>query len=200
MIFRASLIATPSGRLPQKRFTKKDPGSMLYRVSWLFLTSIVTSISCAFSTRSSLLQILGNSSRHHSVPMLLSLSSVTDLSLLFGLCSVHAVIQVPPDGVVGSRNYCCHSFAACTVDVTVCFICQTVSALTSGLSRYFAQLTPCWLHLAYFGQKTGCWRISCHHHPQSSPSPPWDFLSVRYFPSMNLSASCLSMKSATHVP
>jgi len=25
MIFRASLIATPSGRLPQKRFTKKDP-------------------------------------------------------------------------------------------------------------------------------------------------------------------------------
>jgi len=32
-IFRASLIATPSGRLPQKRFTKKDPGSRLYRVS-----------------------------------------------------------------------------------------------------------------------------------------------------------------------
>jgi len=32
-IFRASLIATPSGRLPQKQFTKKDPGSRLYRVS-----------------------------------------------------------------------------------------------------------------------------------------------------------------------
>ena len=59
------------------------------------------------------------------------------------LCSVHAVIQVPPDGVVGSLNCCCHSFAACTVDVTVCFIRQTVSALTSGLSRYFAQPTPC---------------------------------------------------------
>jgi len=39
-------------------------------------------------------------------------------------------MQVPPDGVVGSCNFCCHSFAACTVDVTVCFICQTVSALT----------------------------------------------------------------------
>jgi len=26
-----------------------------------------------------------------------------------------------------------------------------------------------------FRQKTGCWRISCHRHPQSSPSPPWDF-------------------------
>ena len=26
---------------------------------------------------------------------------------------MHAVIQVPPDGVVGSRNCCCHSFTAC---------------------------------------------------------------------------------------
>ena len=48
-IFRASLIATPSGGLPQKRFTKKDPGSRLYRASWLFLTGIFTSISCACS-------------------------------------------------------------------------------------------------------------------------------------------------------
>jgi len=34
-ICRALLIVTPSGRLPQKRrrFTKKDTGSMLYRVS-----------------------------------------------------------------------------------------------------------------------------------------------------------------------
>ena len=55
LIFRASLIATLSGCLPQKRFTKKDPGSRLYRVSWLFLTGIVTSISCAFSASSSLL-------------------------------------------------------------------------------------------------------------------------------------------------
>jgi len=62
------------------------------------------------------------------------------------LCSVHAVIQVPPDRVYleDIRNCCCHSFAACTVDVTVCFIRQTVSALTSGLSRYSAQPTPCW--------------------------------------------------------
>jgi len=59
------------------------------------------------------------------------------------LCSVHTVIQVPLDAVVGSRNCCCHSFAACTVDVTMCFIRQTVSALTSGLSHYSAQPTPC---------------------------------------------------------
>jgi len=87
MICRAWLIATPSGRLSQKRFTKKDTGSKLYRVSWLFLTGIVTSISCAFSTRSSLLQILRTTSRLHSVLMIFSLSSVTNLSLFFGFCA-----------------------------------------------------------------------------------------------------------------
>ena len=88
---------------------------------------------------------------------------------------MHAVIQVPPDGVVGSRDCCSHSFAACTVDVTVCFSRQTVSALTSGLLHYSAQPTSCWLHLAYFDQKISCWRISCHRHPQLSPSLPWEF-------------------------
>jgi len=33
----------------------------------------------------------------------------------------------------------------------LCFNWQTVSALTSDLSRCSAQQTPCWLHLAYFG-------------------------------------------------
>jgi len=89
---------------------------------------------------------------------------------------------VPPDGVVGSRNCCCNSSAACTVDVTVCFSCQTVSALTSGLSRFSAQPTPCGLHLAYFGQKTSCWHISCHRHPQSSPLLPWDFFVTQILP------------------
>jgi len=32
-ICRSSLIATPSGRLPQKRFAQKNPGSRLYRAS-----------------------------------------------------------------------------------------------------------------------------------------------------------------------
>ena len=41
---------------------------------------------------------------------------------------------------------------------------------TSGLSRYSAQPTPCWLHLTDFGQETGCWCISCYSQPQSSPS------------------------------
>jgi len=34
---------------------------------------------------------------------------------------MHAVIQVPPDGVVGSRKCRCHPFAAVAVDVTVRF-------------------------------------------------------------------------------
>jgi len=46
---------------------------------------------------------------------------------------MHTVIQVPLDGVVGSRNGCCHPFAACTVDVTAHSSRQTVSALTLGL-------------------------------------------------------------------
>ena len=86
-ICRASFSATPSRHLSRKQFTKKDSGSRLYRASWLFLTGIVTSISCAFSVRSSFLQILRHSSRRHSVLMLLSLSSVTNLSLLFGFCA-----------------------------------------------------------------------------------------------------------------
>jgi len=103
---------------------------------------------------------------------------------LWLLCSVHAAIQVSLDGAVGSRNSCCHCLAACTVDASlaVCFIRQTVSALTSGLSRYSAQPTPCLLHVAYFGQKTGCWCLSCHHHPQSSPSMPWHFFVTQILP------------------
>jgi len=90
--------------------------------SWLFLTGIVTSVSCAFSTRSFLLQpeILWNSSRRHGVFMLISLSSVTSLSLLCGFCAtMHPIIQVPPEAVVGRCNCCCHLFGACTVDVRV---------------------------------------------------------------------------------
>jgi len=59
------------------------------------------------------------------------------------LGSMQTVIQVPSDGAVGSRNCHCHPVEACTVDVTVCFNRQTVSALTLGLLCYSAQPTPC---------------------------------------------------------
>ena len=142
-ICRSSVIVSLSGRLPKIKLAEKDTGPKLSRVSWPFLTGIVPSTSCAFYIRSSLLQILKNSSHRHSVLTLLTLSSVTNSSLLFGFCQCAACmlsyrcLQMEWWAAV---NY--HFFAACTADVTVCFICQTVSALISGLSRYPAQPTP----------------------------------------------------------
>ena len=149
---------------------------------------------------------LGNcdSSRRNSVLMLLSLSSVTNWSLLFGFCAAcmlsYRCLQMEWWAAVTVAAIPLQP-ALLTHSVTVCFIRQTVSAFTSGLSHYSAQLTPCWLHLVYFGQKTGCWRISraCHRHPHLLRCHRI-FLSIRSFPSINLPASCLSMKSATHVP
>ena len=122
-ICRASLIATPSGRMPQKWFTKKNAESRLHQVFWLFLTGIVTSMSCVSSASSSLLQILRKSSHRHSVLLLLFIVKCDRLELTFWfLCSMHDVIQVHPDGVLGSRNCRCHPFASCTIDITVCFV------------------------------------------------------------------------------
>ena len=142
-ICRAQLIATPSFCLPQKQSMKRDTGSRLYCLSWILSTGIVTCISRAFSARFFSVQILKNSSRLHSKLILLPLSSVTYSSLFFGLfvacmlvcrclqmewraavtgvCSMHAVMQVPLDRVMSSRNWCCNPFAACTADVTVSF-------------------------------------------------------------------------------
>jgi len=169
----SSLIVTPSGCLPQKRFWKKDSSSRLYRASWLFLTGIVTSISCAFSASSSLLQILKKLFSSPQCAHVTFFVTRDRLELAFWLlCSVLAVIQVPLDGVVGSRNCHCHFFAAaCNVSIMwpwcVRFSTPDVSAVTSGLSQYSAQPTPCWLRLsiAYFGQITGCWCIFNHHRP-----------------------------------
>jgi len=52
------------------------------------------------------------------------------------LCIMHAVIQVPPDGVVGNCDCRCHPFAACTLDVTVRFSRQSVSRALSKLTAY----------------------------------------------------------------
>ena len=131
---------------------------------FIILAGIVVSISCTFSARFFSLQILENSSHRQNVLMLLSLSSVTNLSLLVDfLCSMHAVIQVPADGVVGSHKCRCHSFTACTVDVTVCFSRQTVTWQCSHLGP---------LELFYTADTLR--RNSCHCHPQSSLSLPLD--------------------------
>jgi len=168
LIFRASLIATPSGHLFQKRFTKplKDPGSRLYRTSWLFLTSILTSISCAFSVRSSLLQILRNSSRRHCVFILPSLSSLTNLSLLFGFCTAC---------MLSYRCLQMEWWAAVTVvaipsqPALLMWPCVS-SARLSVLSprachaiQHSRQSADCILPILV--RKTGYWCISCRRHP-----------------------------------
>jgi len=81
-VFRC--YGTRSHTASSRRNTHRQVGSA--RASPLAFNpiSIVTSISCAFTARSSLLQILRNSSRRHNVLMLLSMSSVTNSSLLFG--------------------------------------------------------------------------------------------------------------------
>jgi len=188
----ASLIATPSSRLPQKRFPKKrfpkkDARLKLYRVSRLFFYEYCLPYFLCLLRQIFLLadlQKLFSSPQHAHVTFFVKRDK---LELAFWLlCSVHAVIQVPPNGVVGSRNCRFHPFAACTVDVIVCFSRQTVSAFASGLSIYSAQPTPCWLHLAYFGQcqKPGRWRNSCHSHLQTlfeemSPSLPWNLFTTQ---------------------
>ena len=165
---------------------------------------MVSSASCAFSAFSSLLLILWNSSRRHSVLMLLSLSSVTNLSLFFGFCAAW---------MLSYRCLQMEWWAAVTVVAIPsqpallmwpCVSAARPSVLSPRASRAIlhspAEPTPCWLHLAYFCQETGCLCISCHCHAQLSPLLPWDFWTLKYFPSINLPASCLSMKSATHVP
>jgi len=141
-IFTICGASLTSGHLPEKRFTKKAAGSKLYRVSWLVLTGVITSITCAFSTSSSLLQIFRNSvfsspQRAHvtweKLPRVTFFVKRDKLELAFWLlCSMHAVKQVPPDGEVGSRNFRCHPFVAChtacTVDVTVwCAKCLLIT-------------------------------------------------------------------------
>ena len=139
-------------------------------LSPFFLTGIVTSISCASSPDLPCCRFIESllvATRAYAIVFV----KRDKLELAFWLlCSVHAVAQLPLDGVVGSRNCRCHSIAAWIADLTVCFSHQTVSALTIGLSRYSAQPTPC--YLAYFGQKIGCWRI---------PFPIVSFASMGFF-------------------
>ena len=76
-ICRAWLITTLPGNDRERWLYIENVPSLLTFSYWF------TSIACAFSSRSSLLQILRNSSCRHSVLISFSLSSVTKLSLAF---------------------------------------------------------------------------------------------------------------------
>jgi len=235
-ICKASLIATPSGHLPQKWFTKKDSGLRLYRVSWLFwlvLSPLYPVLLCLiflaadskklssspqralvpFFVKRGKLQhrsllcsffafddkgasrFIRNSPRHYSVLCVPFFVKRDKLELTLYLLGI---IKVPPDWVVGSRNFRCHPFAACTVYMTVCFNPPTISALTSGLSRYAAQATSCWLRLVHFAYLNGCGRIFCHSHPQTSPSPLWDLFVTKILSQHKL--SCILSQHEVRYP
>ena len=68
--------------------------------------------AASFTDREIFLDADSSSYQHFSSPQRAHVTFFVKrhkLELAFWLlCSVHAVIQVPPDGVVGSRNYLCH--------------------------------------------------------------------------------------------
>jgi len=90
----------------------------------------------AFSVSNSLLHICLNSFSCHNVLILLSLSGVTNLTLLVGVCA--ACIQMSPDEVVGSRDSCCHSIEESTVDVPISLFWQIFNACTALFLCSFA--------------------------------------------------------------
>jgi len=199
-IFRASLIATPSSRLPQKQFTTKDPGSRLYCVSWLFLTGIFTSISCAFSASSSLLQILRNSSRRHSVLMLLSSSTVTNLSLLCGFCAARML----PYRCLQMDWWAAVTIVAIPSQSALlmwqCVLSARPSVLSPRASRtilHSRHPADCILPISV--RKLAVVVFPATVIPNCLLRRHGIFWSLRYFLSISLPASCLSMKSATHV-
>jgi len=108
---------------PSNGLWKKDTGSRLYRVSWLFLTGIVTFISCAFSARFSSLQILRNSLQFRWCLQMEWWAAVT-------------IVAIPSQPAL----------------LTWPYVSTARPSVLSprALSRYSAQTTPCWLHLAYF--------------------------------------------------
>ena len=116
---------------------------------------------------------------------------------------MYAIIQVHLDEVVDSCNCHCHPFAACTVDVTVCFSRQTVSRASHAI-LHSRHPVDCLLPNRPVGPILSRIRAVGILPATAIPKRLLCFhgicLSLKYFLSINLPASCLSMKSSTHVP
>jgi len=123
---RALLVATPSGRLPQKQFMKKDTG--------LGMKRFPCSCHLYFLCLSRKTFLATNSQKLFSLPQCACVTFLVNCDKLelaawfSSSCSMHAIIQVPERwaAVVVSRNCRCHPIAVCTVDVTVSFNRQIV--------------------------------------------------------------------------
>ena len=151
---------------------------------------------------SRLLQILRNSSRRHSVLMLLFLSSVTNLSLLFGFCAACMLSY----RCLSMEWWAAVTIVAIPLQPALLMRLYVSSARPSVLSPQASRAilhnrhpADCILPILVRKLAFGVFHattipnrlLRCHRI----------FLSLRYFPSMNLSASCLSMKSASmYVP
>ena len=109
---------------------------------------------------------------------------------------MHAVIQVPLDGVVGSCNCRRHPFVICTVDVTACFSRQTVSALTLEPLTLFCTADTLLIVFCLFWSKD--WLLA------PPPSPIVSFTSMGFFCPSNTSPattpSCILSQHEVRCP
>jgi len=173
--------------------------------SWRFLscafTEIVFSISTAFSVSDSLLHMCLNSSSCHNVFILLSLSGVTNLSLLAGVCAAC---------MLACRCLQVKWWAAVTVvaipSQDALLMCPYVSSVK------FSMLAPrCSRALLHNLQFTSdrCLIFASHLPTRMIPAIAIIFRllclqgtrgSFRCFPKSALLSFCCNMKSAVHVP
>ena len=105
---------------------------------------------------------------------------------------MHAVIQVPPDGVVGNCNCCCHSFAPALL-MGPCVSSARPSVLSPQASRAILHSQPpadCIKPILVRKRAVGIFPATTipnhllRHHGI--------FLSLRYFPSINKPSCILS--------
>ena len=122
----------------------------------------------------------GNSYRRHSVLMLLSLSSVTNLSSLFGFCAAC---------MLSYRFLQMERWAAVTVVIIPsqqpallmwpCVSAARPSVLSPQASRailHSRHPAECIMPSCIFGQLTACWRNSCHGYTHLQTVPPWNLV------------------------
>jgi len=175
----------------------------VYLSQRLFFTEIVFSMSATFSVSNFLLHICSNSSSCHNVLILLSLSGVTDLTFLAGVCAAC---------MLAYRCLQMKWWAAVTVvaipSQQALLMCQYVSSGT------FSMLAPrCSGALLHNIKLTSerCLIFALASHLATGMIPAIAIISrllclqgtrgsFKYFPKNALLSFCRNMKSAVHVP
>ena len=158
------------------------------------------SISAAFSVSDSLLYIGSNSSSCHNVFILLSLSGVTNLSLLAGVCAACMLA------------YRCFQMKWWTAVTVVAIPSQKTLLMCPYVSSKFSVLAPhCSRALLHNLQPTSDRLFIFASHLATGMVPAIAIIShllclqethrsVKYFPKNVRLSFCRNMKSAVHVP